>query len=66
MPVPAEVIQITGSLGIKGVKRVRCRAIEGPEKNKIMTRNVVGPIKVGDIILLKETIMDSVAKLDKR
>jgi len=66
MPVPAEVIQISGKMGIKGVSRVRVKALEGRDQNKVMTRNVVGSIKVGDVILLKETIMDSVSKLDKR
>jgi small subunit ribosomal protein S28e len=64
--VPAEVIQIMGRLGIKGVSRVRCKVIDGDERGKILTRNVVGPVKKGDVILLKETAMDSVARLHGR
>ena len=64
--VPAEVVQIMGRLGIKGVSRVRCRVTEGDDKGKILTRNVVGPVKKGDVIILKETTMDSVAKLHGR
>jgi small subunit ribosomal protein S28e len=66
MSTAAEIVQISGKMGIKGVSRVRCRALEGRDQNKVMTRNVIGPVKVGDIILLKETIMDSVSKLEKR
>ncbi len=64
--VPAEVMQILGRLGIKGVSRVRCKVLDGEDKGKILTRNVVGPIKKGDVILLKETAMDSVARLHGR
>ena len=63
---PAEIVQIIGRLGIKGVSRVRCKVIEGRDKGKILTRNVVGPVKKGDIIMLKETAMDSVASFQGR
>ncbi|RLJ09923.1 MAG: 30S ribosomal protein S28e [Candidatus Aenigmatarchaeota archaeon] len=63
---PAEVIEIIGRLGIKGVSRVRCKVLEGKDKNKILIRNVVGPVRKGDIILLKETAMDAVAALQSR
>ncbi len=66
MPVAAEIINISGKLGIKGVSRIRCKVLEGRDKDKIVTRNVVGPVRVGDVILLKETAMDSEAKLVQR
>ena len=50
---------MSGKLGIKGVSRVRARVLDGRDKNKIITRNVSGPIKPGDVILLKETGIDS-------
>jgi len=66
MAIAAEVLQISGKLGVKGVTRVRCKIIEGPERDKVLTRNVSGPVRKGDIILLKDTAMDSVPKLQKR
>ena len=63
MAVPAEVTQVMGRLGVKGVSRVRCKVIGGEDSGKILTRNVVGPIQKGDVIFLKETAMDSVAKI---
>ncbi|MBU0530264.1 MAG: 30S ribosomal protein S28e [Candidatus Aenigmatarchaeota archaeon] len=66
MPIPVEILEITGKLGVKGVSRVRCRIIDGPDKDKVLTRNVVGPVKKGDILILKDTTMDSVSKLQKR
>ncbi len=62
----AEVVQVMGRLGVKGVSRVRVRAMDGQDKGKILTRNVIGPVRKGDIIVLKETAMDSVAKLQSR
>ncbi len=63
MTVPAEVLKVLGRIGIKGVSRVRCRVLEGPDSDKILTRNAVGPIRVGDIIIVKETEMESVGAL---
>jgi small subunit ribosomal protein S28e len=60
MAVPAEVLKVMGRMGIKGVARVRCRVLDGPEKGKVLTRNVVGPIRENDIIMVKETEMESV------
>jgi small subunit ribosomal protein S28e len=59
MPIATEVIFVGENLGVKGVKKVRCRVIEGVEKGRIITRNVSGPIKKGDIVVLKDTVMDT-------
>jgi small subunit ribosomal protein S28e len=66
MATPAEVIQVAGRMGVKGVVRVRCRLFEGRDAGKVLTRNVSGPVQIGDVILLKETEMESVGRLQER
>ncbi|MFB6166755.1 MAG: 30S ribosomal protein S28e [Candidatus Nanohaloarchaea archaeon] len=58
MAVPAEVVQVLGEQGHRGIKKVRCKIVEGAEEGKILVRDVMGPVRENDILMLRETEME--------
>lgn len=58
--VPASVEEIVGRTGTRGEAiQIRCKVLDGRDKNKIIRRNVKGPIQLGDIVMLRETEIEA-------
>jgi small subunit ribosomal protein S28e len=58
--VPAVVEEVVGRTGFRGeISQVKCLVQAGKDEGRSMRRNVKGPIKAGDILMLRETEIEA-------
>jgi small subunit ribosomal protein S28e len=58
--VPATVQEIIGRTGFRGeITQVKCLVEAGRDQGRSMRRNVKGPIKIGDVLMLRETEIEA-------
>ena len=57
---PAKVEEVVGRTGSRGeVIQVRCKILSGPDQGKVIRRNVKGPTRIDDILMLRETEIEA-------
>ncbi len=76
-PVPAqmmdseghrvEVVDIIGRTGVFGeVKQIMVKVLDGRDSGNVIRRNVKGPVKKGDILIMLETEREAKALKSKK
>ena len=58
--VPAKVVNLIGRTGFRGeITQVKCIIQEGKDRGRNMRRNVKGPVRIGDFLMLRETEIEA-------
>ena len=58
--VPAIVQEFVGRTGFRGeITQVKCLVEAGRDQGRVIRRNVKGPIKIGDYLMLRETEIEA-------
>ena len=58
--VPAIVEELIGRTGFRGeITQVKCKVQRGRDEGRSMRRNIRGPVRIGDTLMLRETEIEA-------
>ena len=64
--IPAQVVEVLGRTGMRDeASSVKVRVLAGDDRGRIIRRNVIGPVAIGDQLLLIDSSREAKA-LDRR